>query len=171
MKLSMLLIVWILGTSCHVGEVSQLETVCVRYVDGDGFLRGHSLMFNSSGARKALRSHEYAHSGACIEGLQGQPQRVSVCLAKSSRCAHDRTTGVWEHDVERYFERYPGSHKGPCTSECSKHKDDCVSKLSRFKNRESTCRQYGAIGCEDPFTIPIEPDCCLLPPNPPEEEK
>ena len=102
-----------------------LFTVCVRYVDDEGYLRGREITFNQHGRDMALKKLPYSEDGICTEGLQGPTQRVVVCLAMSSRCHHDRTTNVWADQVEQYFDRYPGSYRGKCDSEppdeCGKH--------------------------------------------------
>ena len=41
-------------------------------------------------------------------------ERITVCLAKSSRCRNDRTTNVWSDQVELYFKWYPNSYVGKC---------------------------------------------------------
>ncbi len=107
-----------------------LLPVCVRYVDDEGYLRGRQVTFNTNGRNMALDKLPLSLDGACPAGLQGLTQRVTVCLVASSKCHHDRTTNVWGDQIEWYFDRYPESHRGKCTSECSAHLDDCGSKVS-----------------------------------------
>lgn len=134
-------LVILLAGGCIAYQPSQLEQVCVRYVGADGYLYGRDATFNTQGARAVLKRLRFSHRGACVSGVQGPSRRITVCLAASSRCSHDRTTNVWEDQWEQYRERYPWgihedsvdhSHKGACQSECSKQEDDCVSRLDRF---------------------------------------
>ena len=105
---------------------SEPTPICTRYVDSDGFLRGRDSLYNTAGAKRVLAAHPYSHRGTCKVGAQGPAARIDVCLAKSSPCRHDRTTNVWEDQWPWYQERYPGSHRGECQSECSTHEDDCL---------------------------------------------
>ena len=104
-----------------------LFTVCVRYVDAEGFLRGRQVTFNQHGRDMAMDKLPYSLDGACPVGMQGPTQRVTVCLVASSPCHHDRTTNVWGDQVEKYFERYPGSYRGKCTG--VETEDSCLSKV------------------------------------------
>ncbi len=109
-----------------------LMPVCVRYVDDEGFLRGRQVFFNTHGRNMALDKFPFSVDGICPVGTQGPTTRVTVCLAISSPCHHDRTSNVWGDQVEQYFDRYPGSHRGRCTSECSTHPDDCLDSARAF---------------------------------------
>lgn len=52
-----------------------------------------------------------------------EPFRVKVCLVASGPNGEDVTTEVWDDQLDRYFEKYPGSYCGPCDSPraCPKH--------------------------------------------------
>lgn len=113
----------------------MLAVVCLRIVEG-GYLYGRTATWASHRVPDFKGPLRYSHRGACVVGLQGPMQRVVVCLRRSSPCLHDRTTGVWPDQVDYYFDRYPGSHRGKCTSECAKHEDDCVARLNDFRGPE-----------------------------------
>jgi hypothetical protein len=104
----------------------HLQPVCIRWEASDGFLYGRDATFASHMVDKATSDFPHSHLSPCVDTAQGPTYRVEVCLANSSPCAHDRTTEVWPDQVEYYLEKYPGSHRGPCTSECSKHEDTCL---------------------------------------------
>ena len=112
------------------GIPSEFKTVCARYVDTEGFLRGRTLVFNTKGAARALRILPYSFKGRCAVGAQGPTQRIIVCLARSSPCYHDRTTNVWGDQLEQYFEKYPGSYRGECVGDCASHEDTCREQSS-----------------------------------------
>ena len=46
-----------------------------------------------------------------------KPYKVKVCLVASGPEAEDMTTEIWSDQIERYFERYPGSYCGICGEE------------------------------------------------------
>lgn len=120
------------GCTLRGQRVDELKRVCVRYVDGEGFLRGRTALFNTRGARRAI-GIRYSHVGQCDPQSQGPTQRVTVCLARSSPCHHDRTTNIWADQIEQYFERYPGSYRGACSGDCAKHSDDCLTAARNFR--------------------------------------
>lgn len=103
-----------------------LEPVCIQWQAEDGFLYQRQATFSSHKVEGVLSQWKHSHMGSCDPNQGGPAYRVKVCLANSSPCAHDRTTEVWPDQVDYYLEKYPGSHRGPCTSECSKHQDDCM---------------------------------------------
>ena len=113
-----------------------LFTVCVRYVDAEGYLRGREITFNKHGRDMALDKLPFSVEGGCPVGQQGATTRVIVCLAKSSACHHDRTTNVYGDQVDQYFEHYPGSYRGKCTGECADHPDDCLDSARAFSGIE-----------------------------------
>ncbi len=130
-----LLLAFVLAlSSCAIKPQDALLTVCVRYVDTLGFLRGRTATFNRSGAARARSAHRFSHLGECVDGKQGPPQRVKVCLVGSSRCMHDRTTQVWADEIERYFKRYPGSYRGKCREK--EVADTCVQSAMGFRYPE-----------------------------------
>lgn len=130
MKYVMILIFGLTSVGCFLHlkgqQIDHLNTVCVRYVDDEGYLRGRTSLFNDRGLGKVLAIYHYSEPGACVPEAQGPTTRVTVCLVASSKCYHDRTTNIWGDQIEQYFERYPGSYRGKCTSECSLHEDDCL---------------------------------------------
>ena len=46
-----------------------------------------------------------------------EPYRIDVCLVASGPSAEDMSTNIWSDQVERYFEKYPGSYCGKCGAE------------------------------------------------------
>ena len=137
-------LVEITGCALKGQRVDRLHKVCVRYVDGEGFLRGRTALFNIRGAQRVLRAAIYTHRGECVEGAQGPPNRVIVCLVRSSKCYHDRTTNVWADQAPRYFARYKDSYYGPCDrrhaeadeAACWEHEDDCLDAARNWKGLE-----------------------------------
>lgn len=131
----------ITATGCFMkGQVpSELHRICTRYVDSEGFLRGRDVLVNDEGAAR-LGQFRYSHRGTCEPDAQGPPQRVTVCLVASSPCHHDRTTNVWEDQVDAYFDRYPGSYRGKCEGSCSEHADDCLQAARAFKGFDDFLR-------------------------------
>ena len=128
MRAALLLVV--IAASCARYSVAPYPVqTCIRYVGEDGYLYGRTVTFaGAQAAAQTIKVFPYSHYGACVDGEQAQNERVDVCLVASSPCAHDRTTNVWFDQKEAYFKRYPGSYEGKCTSECSKHKDDCIRR-------------------------------------------
>lgn len=119
----------------------NLQTICIQWEAQDGYLYQRQAMFASHKAAEVLDTWKHSHQGACNIEAAGQGYKVPVCLVASSPCAHDRTTHLWADEVDKYLERYPGSHRGACTSECSRHKDDCLERLDQF-HRPSDIRQW-----------------------------
>lgn len=121
-----------IGSSCARYNPSELHAICLRHVDEQGFLRGRDAQFNTAGYGRILREERYrfSHDGRCVPSAQGPSKRIVVCLVKSSRCFHDRTSNVWEDQWPYYKERYPGSHKGKCKTE---KPDTCMQELSDMR--------------------------------------
>lgn len=46
-----------------------------------------------------------------------EPFRVDVCLVASGPNGEDMDTNIWNDQIERYFEKYPGSYCGKCGAE------------------------------------------------------
>lgn len=164
-----------LGGSCARWKVSELHTICVRYVDEAGYLRGRTATFNDEGARKVLRRHRFSHEGVCDANAQGPALRAQVCLPRSSRCGHDRTAEIWG-DQFVYYERSRGATAGACTTECSQHRDECFAAMDKVR-RGFPPKCYGTFNepiydsklCPDPFTIPNDGETILEQP-PPEKD-
>lgn len=125
-----------------VGQ-SELVNICVRTVDEEDSLRGRQATYNRRGARLLLRDSPFSFRGICVAEAQGVQRRVKVCLVASSKCYHDRTTGIWPDEIKKYFERYPGSYKGAC-KEGTEHEDTCgQAHLFRMPERFVLgCLQY-----------------------------
>ena len=132
----LILLLTIIGGSCARYNPTELHTLCVRYVDREGYMRGRPALYNSEGASKVSRLFPFTQEGVCMDSNTGQPQRITVCLARSSPCHHDRTTNLYEDQIPQYFERYPGSYRGECTSDCSEHRDDCLDAGRAWKGIE-----------------------------------
>ena len=125
-----ILILSITLSACSIQswQTSELHTVCVRYIDSEGYLRGSTALYNTRGARRVLDLLSFSHAGKCSAQAQGPTRKSTFCLVASSPCFHDRTTWIWEGQEEYYLDKYPGSYYGKCTSECSKHKDECLKR-------------------------------------------
>ncbi len=159
-----LLSIWAISvgaSNCARYNPSELEIVCVRYVDDAGYLRGRTLHFNTQGARDALRD-DFSHAGPCVDGVQGEPELTEVCFTGVSLCGHDRTLELFEDVARRYVAR------GRATpGRCQVYVEDDCLLLGNFL-RPDPCLQYDS-HCEDLFTNPkLGPgEVPLLPPEPP----
>lgn len=125
--------------------VNSLHTVCVRYVDSEGYLRGRLARFNDAGAKANAKRNPFSYEGFCFADSHGNELHWNAVFAPDGEahgparetlvcvtgpCGRRVNLSVWEDEVDAWVEA--GGTVGACRNVNVEYAGDCVVRLQNY---------------------------------------